>query len=144
LRTAIGPVGVAGSPALLPLAALVLMLASVSVFNPRSARADEAYDACVKAAPAGDTGCGEAWINREQARLDAAWKALGEVADGEVAGKIAAEQKAWEAFRDLSCAFKLDPGFGGAGGPNGYHACRAEVIASRAAAIEAYLRYIDN
>jgi uncharacterized protein YecT (DUF1311 family) len=108
------------------------------------AAADEAFDACLKTAAADDTGCGEAWIAREQGRLDDAWKRLQEVADGEVAEKLAVEQKDWEAFRDLSCTFKLDPGFGGAGGPTGYHACRAEVIASRAAALEAYIRYIDN
>ena len=55
--------------------------------------------------------------------------------------ELVAEQKAWEAFRDASCTFKLDDGFGEAGG---YYACRAEVISSRAAALDAYLKYIDN
>ena len=61
--------------------------------------------------------------------------------EGKVNASLVAEQKAWQAFRDASCAFKLDDGFGEAGG---YHACRAEVIAARAAALEAYLKYIDN
>ena len=64
------------------------------------------------------------------------------MADGGVATALTAEQHAWEAFRDLSCAFKLDEGFGGAGGPTGYHACRAEVIASRTAALQGYIKYI--
>ena len=66
------------------------------------------------------------------------------MADGHVAEALADEQRAWEAFRDLSCSFKLDEGFGGAGGPKGFHACRAEVIAARAKALEAYISYIDN
>ena len=46
-------------------------------------------------------------------------------------------------FRDTSCAFKLDDGFGER--RTGYHACRAEVIADPArAALEAYISYIDN
>lgn len=106
--------------------------------------ADEAFNACLKSSPADDAHCGEEWVAREQTRLDVVWQELVTVADGEVARKIADEQRAWEAFRDVSCTFKLDAGFGGAGGPNGYHACRAEVIASRAAALEAYVKYIDN
>ena len=106
--------------------------------------ADEAFNACLKSSPADDTRCGEEWVAREQKRLDAVWQELVTVADGEVAKKIAEEQHGWEAFRDLSCTFKLDAGFGGAGGPTGYHACRAEVLASRAAALEVYVKYIDN
>lgn len=124
--------------AALPLAALL----AIGFAGP--AVADEAFDACLKAAAPEDTGCGEAWIAREQARLDGALRHLAEVADGHVAEALAAEQRAWEAFRDLSCAFKLDEGFGGAGGPTGYHACRAKVIADRAEAVEGYVGYIDN
>jgi uncharacterized protein YecT (DUF1311 family) len=106
--------------------------------------ADEAFDACLKTAAAQDTHCGEAWLKREQARLDAVWQQLGQMADGHVAEALVAEQRAWEAFRDVSCSFKLDEGFGAAAGPNGFHACRAEVIAQRAKALEAYISYIDN
>jgi uncharacterized protein YecT (DUF1311 family) len=105
---------------------------------------DEAFEACLKSAGAQDTGCGEEWVKREQTKLDAAWQQLGEMADGEVAKALVAEQRAWEAFRDVSCSFKLDEGFGGAGGPKGFHACRAEVIATRTEALEAYISYIDN
>jgi len=114
------------------------------VFGVSTAIADEAFDACLKTAGPEETRCGEEWIAREQTRLDAAWKQLNEVADGNVATALVAEQRAWEAFRDVSCTFKLDEGFGGASGSNGYHACRAEVIAGRTAAIEAYTSYIDN
>jgi uncharacterized protein YecT (DUF1311 family) len=109
-----------------------------------TAVADEAFDACLRTSAAEETRCGEEWIAREQARLDAAWQQLVAVADGDVATALTAEQRAWEAFRDTSCTFKLDEGFGGAGGPTGYHACRAEAIADRAAAVEGYTKYIDN
>jgi uncharacterized protein YecT (DUF1311 family) len=104
------------------------------------APADEAFDAC-KAAGGDENSCGEQWIGREQAGLDTIWQELTGLTEGKVNASLVSEQKAWEAFRDVSCAFKLDDGFGEAGG---YHACRAEVIAARAAALEAYLKYIDN
>ena len=51
---------------------------------------------------------------------------LTNLTEGKVSADLAVEQHAWEAFRDTSCAFKLDDGFGEA---DGYYACRAEVIA---------------
>ena len=107
--------------------------------------ADEAFDACLKSAGIAESRCGKEWVGRAQARLDAAWLQLLDIAgDAGFVKALTDEQHAWEAFRDLSCSFKLDEGFGGADGPTGYHACRAEVIADRAAAIEAYVKYIDN
>lgn len=123
----------------IPLAVLLCMAAA-----PFPAAADDAFDACLKTVGPEDTRCGEEWIARAEARLDAAWKHLMEVAEGDIAKGLTAEQGAWVVFRDLSCKFKLDEGFGGASGPNGYHACRAEVISDRASAIEAYTKYIDN
>lgn len=102
--------------------------------------ADDAFDAC-KAAGGSEKDCGEPWIGREQAGLDAIWRQLIGLTEGNVNAKLAAEQKAWETFRDASCIFKLDEGFGEAGG---YYACRAAVISSRAAALDAYLKYVDN
>jgi uncharacterized protein YecT (DUF1311 family) len=102
--------------------------------------ADGAFDAC-KGAGGDEKTCGEQWIGREQSSLDAIWQQLIGLTEGKVNVEIVAEQEAWEAFRDASCAFKLDDGFGDAGG---YYACRAAVISSRAAALDAYLKYIDN
>jgi uncharacterized protein YecT (DUF1311 family) len=102
--------------------------------------ADDAFDAC-KGAGGDEKSCGEQWIGREQAGLDAIWQELIGLTEGKVNADLVVEQKAWEAFRDTSCAFKLDAGFGEAGG---FHACRAEVISARAAALDAYLKYIDN
>ena len=109
------------------------------------AAADDAFDACLKTAGTAERRCGEDWVGRAQAKLDASWLQLLDVADGTGFMKaLTDEQHAWEAFRDLSCRFKLDEGFGGADGPTGYQACRAGVIADRAAAIGAYVKYIDN
>ena len=123
----------------LPAMSLALALAAAA-----PAAADEAFDQCVKSGAGQATRCGEEWLGREQARLDAVWRELAEMTDGHMAEALAAEQHAWEAFRDVSCSFKLDAGFGEAGGPNGYHACRAKVIAARTKALQAYIRYIDN
>lgn len=108
------------------------------------ALADEAFDACAKLASPEDTECSEAWIAREQSGLDDALQRLKSVADGKLADALDAEERAWEVFRDASCTFKLDEGFGGAGGPTGFHACRAKIVAERREAIEGYISYIDN
>lgn len=121
-----------------------LLAALLGVLAATPALADEPFEACLRSAAPDDTRCGEEWIVREQARLDAAWTRLMEIADGGLAESLNTEQQAWLAFRDVACSFKLDEGFGGAAGPTGYHACRAEAIASRAQAVEGYIRYIDN
>jgi uncharacterized protein YecT (DUF1311 family) len=108
------------------------------------ALADEAFDACLRSAGPQETRCGKEWVAREQQNLDAAWQRLMEVADGGLADTLNTEQQAWLAFRDVSCSFKQDEGFGGAAGPTGFHACRAEVIAARVKALDGYTRYIDN
>ena len=102
--------------------------------------ADEAFDS-LQGSGGSEKQCGEQWIAREQARVDAVWHELLGQTEGNVNAKLVAEQHAWEAFRDASCAFKLDDGFGEAGG---FYACRAELISARAAALDAYLKYIDN
>jgi len=119
---------------------LMVFVAGLLLGAAAPAPADEAFDTC-KAAGGDEASCGEQWIGREQAGLDAIWQELIGLTEGKVNATLVAEQKAWQAFRDASCAFKLDDGFGEAGG---YYACRAEVIAARAAALEAYLKYIDN
>jgi uncharacterized protein YecT (DUF1311 family) len=102
--------------------------------------ADEAFDTCMSGGGS-EKQCGEQWIAREQARVDATWRELIGQTEGNVSAKLAAEQHAWEAFRDAACTFKLDDGFGEAGG---FYTCRAELISARGAALDAYLKYIDN
>jgi uncharacterized protein YecT (DUF1311 family) len=122
---------------------LILLLVGVVASLP--AVADEPFDVCLKSVGMADSRCGKEWVGRAQARLDAAWLQLLDLAgDAGFAKALSDEQHAWKAFHGLSCSFKLDEGFGGADGPTGYHACRAEVIADRAAALEAYIKYIDN
>jgi uncharacterized protein YecT (DUF1311 family) len=104
--------------------------------------ADEQYDACVTSTD--EAQCGDKWVAREQLRLDEAWRQLTEVADGDVATALQSEQKAWTEFSRLACLFKKDAGFGGAGGPTGYHACLTKVIADRTEALRGYTSYIDN
>jgi uncharacterized protein YecT (DUF1311 family) len=112
------------------------------VFLTEPVLAAEGDDACLGSAD--EASCGEAWIAREEKQLNEAWRHLTEVADGDVAKALAAEQDAWRRFSDLACLFKKDPGFGGAGGPTGYHACRAKVIVDRTEALRGYTSYIDN
>ena len=106
--------------------------------------ADDEHDTCLKSAKADETRCGDEWIAREQKRLDEVWQQLAGMVEGDMAKALRDEQDAWNGFSRLACLFKKDPGFGGAAGPTGYHACRAELIAGRAEALRGYISYIDN
>ena len=82
------------------------------------ALADDAFDTC-RGAGGAEKDCGEQWIGREQGRVDAIWREITNLTEGKVSADLTVEQHAWEAFRDASCAFKLDDGFGEA---DGYYA----------------------
>jgi uncharacterized protein YecT (DUF1311 family) len=113
----------------------------LGVLSAGQALADD-YAACLGSAD--EASCGEAWIAREEKRLDETWRQLTEIADGDVAKALQGEQEAWQRFSELACLFKKDPGFAGAGGPRGYHGCRAKLIADRIEALREYISYIDN
>ena len=121
----------------LPLIVLALQLLALP------ARADDAYDACLREADAsmremGD--CGGAWIEREDARLNAAWQALLAELPEESQPMLRDEQRAWLAYRDRSCLFYLDPAaYGSIGRHLSYPSCRAFVIAQRTQALNEIL-----
>lgn len=129
------------TPARTRLAALLaggLMLSAAA--GPALADAD--FDSCMGAAEGSQQVCGDAWIGREQSRVDTVWQQIIGLTEGKVNDALTAEQRAWGSFRDASCLFRRDEGFGDDGGS--YFACRAAVISERAHALETYLNFIDN
>jgi len=107
------------------------------------ALADEAYDQCV-AAGKPHNECGEAWVDRENTAMLAAWNNVHGQTDGDVEAAMATEQTAWEAYRQTACAFMLDENFAPEGDRTSYLKCRAGVIAERTRTIAIYTKYVDN
>jgi hypothetical protein len=105
--------------------------------------ADEAYDQCI-AAGSPHNECGEAWVAREEAAMRAAWTEVHEQTGGAVETALAAEQKAWEIYKESACGFMLDENFAPEGDHTSFLKCRAGVIADRARVIGVYAKYVDN
>jgi len=106
--------------------------------------ADPLFDACLSGASADVNQCGEAWLKREQAAVDAKWQEIIGQTDGGVADTLAVEQTLWGEYRDASCAFMRDTAFAPGGDLTSFYKCRAGVISDRLKEIEVYARYVDN
>lgn len=112
-------------------AALMMALPGWALTAP--ALADEAYDKCVDAQTTNTAwaACGWAWVEREDKRLNLAWK--GAYASLPPKAKVAllAEQRAWLAYRDKSCLWPATGEYGREGQVLDAPRCRAEMIALR-------------
>ena len=98
------------------------------------AHADPAYDRCIQQSDGTNQAwgaCGGAWIDREDARLNATWKAVLPLLEGSAAKALLAEQRAWITYKDASCAFYATGDYGREGQVLHYPTCRAMVIAAR-------------
>ena len=82
--------------------------------------------------------CGDAWLEREDARLNAAWKSVVGKAGESTKAALLGEQRAWNAFKEKSCLFYADAEgtFGTAGRFLSFPACRAAVVVARTEALE--------
>lgn len=109
------------------LAALALLV-SVPV------QADTRYDACMNKAVSNVAfnDCGAAWIAREEARLNARWKALYSRLSAASKRDLLTEQRAWITYKDKSCLWRANGDWGREGQVISYPSCRAKVIADRA------------
>jgi uncharacterized protein YecT (DUF1311 family) len=74
---------------------------SLLLIGASAARADEAYDACMKTATSNvDFGqCGGAYVKRADDALNAAWKQTYKLATGQTAKDLLAEEQAWIAYK---------------------------------------------
>lgn len=117
----------------------VLALATLLLAAP--VQADEEYDACIEQSDDSNQAwalCGNAWIEREDDRLNEAWKRLLDGASEQMTSDLRAEQRAWNSYKELSCLFYANGEFGREGQVLSFPACRAAVIANRTAELDAY------
>ena len=119
---------------------LATWLVACALLGAAPAWADPAYDRCMK--QSGDTNvawgeCGSAWIGREEVRLNAAWRRVAPRIDGTAGAALLAEQRAWVAYKDLSCQLYATGDYGREGQVLHYPICRAGVLAARTRELEA-------
>src|SRR4051794_29484568 len=97
---------------------LPLLLAAVSAAlsaQPNAAAqrdgiGDARYRACMDPAvdEAAMRACGDEWLERLDARLNAEWRAILPLIDGERRAALVAEQRDWIRFKDESCGYLTD------------------------------------
>ena len=120
--------------------AVGLAIMAASMFLAAPASADPQYDSCAEgAADARVRACGDAWIQREDRRLNDAWREFISFLDGRERELALEEQRAWIRFKDQSCNFFTTGQYGTWGRDSNFPRCRAAVIASRVAELEALL-----
>lgn len=114
-------------------AKLLASLCALLLLDLSAARADEAYDACMKTATTNfDFGeCGGAYMKRADAALNAAWKKVYPLASGQTAKDLLAEEQAWIAYKEKSCLLYANGDSGREGQVISFPACRAGVIEER-------------
>lgn len=115
------------------------LAAGIFLLQTGEAHADAIYDKCINAASdnASWGQCGGALIEREDAKLNAAWKQVYAQTNGQTKVDLLAEQRAWIAFREASCKFYANGDFGREGQVLSYPTCVAQIIADRTDALVA-------
>ena len=103
------------------------------VIGSSAARADDAYDACMKKAVTNFdfSECGGAYVKRADAALNAAWKKTYGLASGQTAKDLLAEEQAWIAYKEKSCLFYANNESGRQGQVIDFPGCRGAVIEQR-------------
>lgn len=124
----------------------LVMAATFMVVMATNAKADSQYDKCMQEAGSNyDFGiCGGAWIAREDAKLNATWKKLYDVAQGQTKKDLLAEQRLWITFRQSACAFYANGDWGREGRVIQAAACQATVIANRTKDLDGYLQSLTK
>lgn len=104
------------------------------------AMADEAYDKCIDTTSSNTewAECGAALLKREDDRLNVVWKRVYAIPDEKTRADLLAEQRSWNAYKEKSCLLFANGEWGREGQVLHYPACRAEVIAERTKALQAY------
>ena len=105
------------------------------------AAADEAWQRCIDNSDGTNlawAACGGAWVAREDAKLNAAWKRLLAASGPETRKDLLEEQRAWNAFMQKACRFYDNGGFGREGQVLHFPACRATLIAQRTVTLDGY------
>lgn len=115
---------------------------TTAVLGPMAgARADKAYGACIEASDGSNQAwlqCGNAFIDREKRKFEAAWNALIEGQEGRTRDDLLTEHRAWLQFSDVACEFYNNGDLGREGQVLSYPVCKAQVYADRSRVLESY------
>ncbi len=113
---------------------LLAAFLGLAVIGSSAARADAAYDACIKMANSNVDfdGCGKAYLKRADDALNAAWKQTYRLASGQTAKDLLAEEQAWIAYKEKSCLIYANGESGREGQVISFPQCRGGVIGSSA------------
>jgi uncharacterized protein YecT (DUF1311 family) len=117
------------------------LLMSATMGSTARVQADEAYDACIKASDGSNQAwlqCGNAFVDREKRKLEAAWNTLIESQEGRTRDDLLSEHRAWLQFSDLACEFYNNGDLGREGQVLSYPACKAQVYADRSRVLKTY------
>jgi uncharacterized protein YecT (DUF1311 family) len=109
------------------------------------AQADPEYDQCIDESRESEFGaCGAAWEEREDRRLNEAWRALLPLLDGRERAALVAEQRAWIAFNTNSCDYFYSEIWGTIGRNTWYPRCRADILIARTVQLREIKARIDS
>jgi uncharacterized protein YecT (DUF1311 family) len=121
-------------------------LALAAILHSAPAKADKAYDACMEHPDGTNPAwgkCGQDWVDREEAKLNATWKKLYAGLSGKTKTDLLNEQRLWNAYKEASCMFHANGDYGREGEVVDFPTCRAGVIAERTKELEAIGKAIN-
>jgi uncharacterized protein YecT (DUF1311 family) len=97
------------------------------------ASADSAYSKCIDGTSSNVewAGCGQDFLERLDATLNAAWKRAKASVDAKSQKDLLEEQRAWLKFRDSSCMMWANGSYGREGEVLHYFECRAGITEAR-------------
>jgi uncharacterized protein YecT (DUF1311 family) len=87
--------------------------------------------------------CGQDWVDREEAKLNATWKKLYAGLSGKTKADLLTEQRLWNAYKEASCMYHANGEYGREGEVVDFPTCRAGVIAARTKELEAIDKAIN-
>ena len=121
-------------------------LALAAILHSGPAKADNAYDACMKQSAGSNPAwakCGQEWVDREEAKLNAIWKKLYAGLSGKTKTDLLTEQRLWNAYKEASCMYHANGEYGREGEVVDFPICRAGVISARTKELEAIDKAIN-
>jgi uncharacterized protein YecT (DUF1311 family) len=98
------------------------------------AGADEAYDHCLTVSDGSNTAwsaCGAAYLERLDGQLNETWQTVFPTLTAGGQADLRAEQRAWIAFKELSCRHLANGDYGREGQVLEFPVCRAGIIEQR-------------
>jgi uncharacterized protein YecT (DUF1311 family) len=105
---------------------------------------DDDYRKCIDTSDGTNTAwgaCGSALVEREDDRLNQAWKRAYAPDADDTSKDLLTEQRAWIAFKEKSCQVYASGTYGREGQVLSFPLCRAGIIAQRTVALD---RYADD